>query len=112
MLSVAKADVVLQSGPRKAARKEMDAKTEEITELQGRLVAKSANLSQFSVQRGEAIDELNCVKLQNMAGTTVSNDFKSVARARECPAKRAKMTRPCKEYFYYASGNGIFGSAD
>lgn len=41
-MKLAKADVVLQLGRLEAAREEMDAKTEEIVELQKQLAAKSA----------------------------------------------------------------------
>lgn len=66
-----------------------------IAELKDQLEAKIAELLQLSETYGELNDELSQVKLQHGAETTASDDLKSVARACERPAKRAKATRSC-----------------
>lgn len=79
-----------QSGLREAAREEVEAKTEKVTILQKRLVAKSAKLLLLSAGNGKLIDEIGRVESQHGTGATASNDPKSISTVCGRPAKRTK----------------------
>lgn len=61
----------------------MNIQVTEMMALQKQMVAKSAERSQFPTEHVEVSDELSRVKLQSVAGATVSDDLEQVAGAGE-----------------------------
>lgn len=75
----------------------------EMTALQEQLASRSAALLQFSANYVEWTDELSCLELQSLAEDTVVDNLRSVAGTCERSAKRAQLTRRCKNSFAASS---------
>lgn len=98
MLKTAEANVALQSRFWKAVLEKMDTLTAEIAELQERLVAKGAELSQLSAKHSELTDKLVHVNSQSAAGYNVQDDQKSVAGTVKRFNKRVRVARQRKKW--------------
>lgn len=85
----------------------MDSHTAEIAEIQERLTAKGADLSQLASKHRKQAVELIRVKLLNTAGATVLDDLELVAENCERSNKRPMVTHKCRKSYTTSHTAGL-----